>query len=105
MLTITLLFPDARSQKEIYSGQNYIAYYSLARNTDISAEIYPYHKMIIMGEGEAFVYALEKTILFNNMSEDEIRSCLKELRSQEKIIRKAPSFFMPEIRQTGWDLY
>ena len=31
---------------------------------------------------------LRKTILFRDMSEDEIRTCLKELRSQEKTYKK-----------------
>ena len=37
--------------KEVYSGENYITYFSLARNTDISAEIYPYHKLLIVADG------------------------------------------------------
>ena len=32
--------------KEVYaSGQDYISYFSLAKGTDISAEIYDYHKL------------------------------------------------------------
>lgn len=45
--------------KEIHSGENYIAYYSLSGNTDISAEIYPYHKLIIIAEGQAEVYTAD----------------------------------------------
>lgn len=45
--------------REISSGDNYIAYYSLAENTDISAEIYPYHKLIILCGGKAEVYTPE----------------------------------------------
>ena len=48
--------PGCTISKEIHSGKNYIAYYSLARNTDISAEIYPYHKLIIISDGQAEVY-------------------------------------------------
>ncbi|MBQ9156724.1 MAG: cupin domain-containing protein [Eubacterium sp.] len=48
--------PGCTISKEIYGGENYIAYYSLAGNTDISAEIYPYHKLIILADGEAEVY-------------------------------------------------
>ena len=33
--------PGCTISKEIHSGKNYIAYYSFAGNTDISAEIYP----------------------------------------------------------------
>ena len=42
--------------KEIYGGENSITYFSLAENTDISAEIYPYHKLIIVEEGNLEVY-------------------------------------------------
>lgn len=31
--------------KAVHGGANDIIYFSLARNTDISAEIYPYHKL------------------------------------------------------------
>ena len=33
--------PGCTISKEVHSGENYITYFSLARNTDISAEIYP----------------------------------------------------------------
>ena len=42
--------------KEIHSGQNYITYFSLAKSTDISAEIYTYHKFIIMVMGIIEIY-------------------------------------------------
>ena len=42
--------------KEVYSGGNYILYFSLAKNTDISAEIFPYHKFIIVADGTMEVY-------------------------------------------------
>ena len=43
--------------KEVYSDeQNYISYFSLADDTDISAEIYDYHKLLILHEGELQVY-------------------------------------------------
>ena len=43
--------------KEVYSsGQDYISYFSLAEGTDISAEIYSYHKLIILAEGNLTVY-------------------------------------------------
>ncbi len=45
--------------KEIYSGKNYIAYFSLAENTDISPEIFPYYKMLIVAEGSLEVYGRE----------------------------------------------
>ena len=43
--------------KEVYaSGQDYISYFSLAQDTDISAEIYGYHKLLILHEGSMEVY-------------------------------------------------
>jgi hypothetical protein len=43
--------------KEVYaSGQDYISYFSLAGNTDISAEIYGYHKLLILHEDGMKVY-------------------------------------------------
>lgn len=42
--------------KEIHGGGNYISYFSLAKNTDISAEIFPYYKMLIVAEGSMEVY-------------------------------------------------
>ena len=51
--------PGCTISKEISGGDNYIAYYSLAGNTDISAEIYPYHKLIILCEGQAEVYTAD----------------------------------------------
>ena len=43
--------------KEVYaSGQDYISYISLAQDTDISAEIYGYHKLLILHEGSLDVY-------------------------------------------------
>lgn len=42
--------------KEIYGGKNAITHFSLAEHTDISAEIYPYHKFIVVAEGKLEVY-------------------------------------------------
>lgn len=42
--------------KEIYDGENSIVYFSLAPNTDISAEIYPYHKLLLVADGELEIY-------------------------------------------------
>ena len=45
------------TSKEVYaSGQDYISYFSLAEDTDISAEIYGYHKLLILHEGDMEVY-------------------------------------------------
>ncbi len=42
--------------KEIYGGKNYISYFSMAKDTDISAEIFPCHKLLIVSEGSLEVY-------------------------------------------------
>ncbi len=44
------------SSKCIYQGENSIHYFSLDKNTDISAEIFPYHKLIIVAYGSLEVY-------------------------------------------------
>ena len=51
--------PGCTISKEVHSGENYITYFSLARNTDISAEIYPYHKMLIVADGSMEVYGAD----------------------------------------------
>ena len=48
--------PGCTVSREIAGGVNAITYFSLAQNTDISAEIYPYHKLIIVAEGSVEVY-------------------------------------------------
>lgn len=48
--------PGCTISKEVHSGENYITYFSLAKNTDISAEIYPYHKLLIVATGGLEVY-------------------------------------------------
>ncbi len=42
--------------KEVHSSGNRIIYFSLARETDISAEIYSYHKLLIVADGSLEVY-------------------------------------------------
>ena len=42
--------------KAIQEGRNSIIYFSLAAGTDISAEVFPYHKMIVVAEGNLEVY-------------------------------------------------
>lgn len=51
--------PGCTISKELHSGENYITYFSLARNTDISAEIYPYHKLLIVADGGMEVYGAD----------------------------------------------
>ena len=48
--------PFCTISKEIYGGENSITYFSMAKNTDISAEIYSYHKLLIVSEGNLEVY-------------------------------------------------
>ena len=43
----------------VHSGMNDIIYFSLAKNTDISAEIYPYYKLLIVADGSIEVYGAE----------------------------------------------
>ena len=45
--------------KEVHGGDNYIMYFSMAKNTDISAEIYPYHKLMILEDGSMEVYGTD----------------------------------------------
>ena len=42
--------------KEVHGGENSVIYFSLAQNTDISAEIFPYHKLLIVADGSLEVY-------------------------------------------------
>lgn len=52
--------------KEVYaSGQDYISYFSLAQDTDISAEIYGYHKLLILHEGSMEVYTNKQVWTLN----------------------------------------
>ncbi len=49
--------------KEIYQGyENYITHFSLAEKTDISAELYEYHKVIVMLKGYMTVTAGDNKI-------------------------------------------
>ena len=45
--------------KEVHDGENSIIYFSLARNTDISAEIFPYHKLLIVADGSMEVFGAD----------------------------------------------
>lgn len=48
--------PGCTISKSVYNGINDITYFSLAKDTDISAEIYPYHKLLIVADGSVEVY-------------------------------------------------
>ncbi len=51
--------PGCTISKAVHSGTNDIIYFSLAKNTDISAEIYPYYKLLIVADGSVEVYGAE----------------------------------------------
>lgn len=48
--------PGCTISKAVHRGVNDIIYFSLAKNTDISAEIYPYYKLLIVADGNMEVY-------------------------------------------------
>lgn len=48
--------PGCTISREISDGERYIGYFSLAEETDISAEIYDYHKLLIVAGGRLDVY-------------------------------------------------
>lgn len=48
--------PGCTVSKEVSNGKNYISVFSMAEDTDISAEIYPYHKLMIVSAGNVTVY-------------------------------------------------
>lgn len=45
--------------RNIAQGQTDINYFSLAKNTDISAEIYPYYKLLLVDSGRLEVYGTD----------------------------------------------
>ena len=51
--------PGCTISKAVHSGINDIIYFSLAKNTDISAEIYPYYKLLIVADGTLEVYGTD----------------------------------------------
>lgn len=51
--------PGCTISKAVYSGINDIIYFSLAKNTDISAEIYPYYKLLVVADGNMEVYGTD----------------------------------------------
>ena len=45
--------------KTVQNGRSAVTYFSLAADTDISAEIHPYHKLILVAEGDLEVYGTD----------------------------------------------
>lgn len=54
--------PGCTISEAITEGTTDIIYFSLAKNTDISAEIYPYHKLLLVDSGSLEVYGTEGTV-------------------------------------------
>ncbi|MGN0240633.1 MAG: cupin, partial [Candidatus Weimeria sp.] len=52
--------PGCTISKEVYQGDNVVTYFSLAKDTDISAEIHPYGKLLVTADGSMEVYESEK---------------------------------------------
>ena len=48
--------PGCTVSKAVHEGKNDIIYFTLAKNTDISAEIYRYRKLLIVADGDLEVY-------------------------------------------------
>lgn len=51
--------PGCTISKAVHSGSNDVIYFSLAKNTDISAEIYPCYKLLIVADGNMEVYGTD----------------------------------------------
>lgn len=54
--------PSCTISKAVYAGTNDVTYFSLAKNTDISAEIYPCHKLLVVADGVLEVYGAEGAV-------------------------------------------
>ena len=52
--------PGCTISKEVYNGENPVIYFSLAKNTDISAEIHPCYKLLIAAHGNLEVYCPDR---------------------------------------------
>ena len=48
--------PGCTVSKAICDGENSVSIFSLDEQTDISAKIYPYHKLLIVADGRLEVY-------------------------------------------------
>ena len=45
--------------KQIHPGENAVIYFSMAPETDISAEVFPYCKLLFLCEGDLEVYGAD----------------------------------------------
>ncbi|WP_435029480.1 cupin domain-containing protein [Levyella massiliensis] len=64
--------PGCTISKAVHSGINDVIYFSLAKNTDISAELYPYYKLLIVADGNMEVYGADGFV--------------KKLKTEESIV-------------------
>lgn len=77
--------PGCTISREIRSGDNAITYFSLAKNTDISAEIHPYGMLLITAAGSMSVYGADgyKRDLTGNESVVISPNALVGMRTEE----------------------
>lgn len=54
--------PGCTISRQIQDGENSITYFSLAKDTDISAEIHPYGMFLVMAQGRMEVYGEEDRV-------------------------------------------
>jgi quercetin dioxygenase-like cupin family protein len=55
--------PGCTVSSQIISGKNPLTVFSLGANTDISAEIHPYHKLVYVLQGSVEVYGADDSVL------------------------------------------
>lgn len=48
--------PGCTVSKDVYRGRNAVTYFSMAEGTDISAEFYPYYKLLLPAAGSIELY-------------------------------------------------
>lgn len=57
------IIPGCTISQSIIQGLNPITHFAMAKNTDISPEIYPYYKFIILWEGKLNIYGEDELTL------------------------------------------
>lgn len=78
--------PGCTISREIYGGAHSITYYSMAEHTDISAEIYPYHKLFLVAAGEMTVYTSEGTTKTHSGHRDQMGATTLSLSEGDIIV-------------------
>lgn len=107
--------------KEIHSGANSISYFSLAKDTDISPEIYPSYKLIIplsgsvevygsdgflknLDLGESILTAIKKPVGFRSKEDSVyIEVNLKKETKMNEIIKAGEVFKLKDLISYGED--